>query len=152
MVIQKWELSEYERGYMESVLDAEGYIGITRHCNYSERIYYQPDVSVVNTNVSFLQKIGEICRDGGSICQISEETEKHKAVYKYSLTHEAIPVILSQLDLVIKEDQKQAVLDLITLIHARRGYKLSSEQAEWRKSLWQYCKRLNKKGPSIVKA
>lgn len=138
----KWELEDYERGYLEAVIDADGRIGISRSRDHSFAI----KAGVQNTCVELLRKVKLLCRDEGTIGITAYPSEtREKTVYEFCMYARTVEKVLPQLRLVVKERQRVLALEMRDRINNYKSFPLSHEEIQARVELWEECKELNKK-------
>jgi hypothetical protein len=98
-------LSDYQRGYIEGLIDGEGCI--SRSAN-------RWMLTIKNTNVNILLKAQAII--GGAICSHSSR-ETEKSSWGLHLRHSALLALLPQITLIEKESRRQECLkDLLQIV------------------------------------
>lgn len=149
-------LTDYEKGFLEAAVDGEGTISLYRNhnrCWHSQRGFqWTPYVALTNTNLSFLQKIKEICGGGRLYLRASRNPLRNqKALHIYEMNRGIMRGILPQLSLVVKEKQRRLLLEALGLaIHG--GTSNPSIQEKQRLNdkrlgdIYKQVKVLNKRG------
>lgn len=141
-------LTEYERGFLEAAIDADGCIGIWVRKpvdnDHRRRLKsrWRPYVIVTNTNLAFLEKIKSICGNRGFIRKSTYRKARQrnwKDGYAYVLTIEAMREILPQLHLTIKEERRLLCLEFLELTKSDVPLQKLHE-------LYLKMRRLNKRG------
>ena len=102
------KFSDYERGFIEGVLDSDGSITLKRRGNsYSG---YSPivRVSFSNNSKEFLGKVRRILGCGHKLTQ-----KKGEKCYKFALGQTNSKELLEQIKLVVKEGRRKVGLKLI---------------------------------------
>ncbi|KKM00056.1 hypothetical protein LCGC14_1808230 [marine sediment metagenome] len=118
------ELNHYERGFIEGFLDADGCVGISKvkRATSKRGYFYRVTVHFYNTNEELLGKIRDILDIDHNILQ--------GATCKLiSLGHTATEELLSQINLVAKEEKRKLALQMIEAIKNRNSHKHSTYQA-----------------------
>lgn len=114
--MEYFELNDYEKGYLEAVIDAEGCIGLyrhIRHTGYGKGYTWEAVVSVANTRTEILKIVKSICRDKGCISASSEPQCLRGKSYNYRIPVEIVRIILPQLGFAMKERQKELLLEAL---------------------------------------
>lgn len=109
-------LSDWQRGWLEAAIDGEGTICIARHIRAEYRYgeYYQPHVSIANTNRDFVECALMIC-GCGRVRSCVPHNKEVKESFIYAMPASAMRDILPKLSLIIKERQKNLILELLTI-------------------------------------
>ena len=151
--------TDYEKGYLEASIDAEGFLSLTRKRYNDNYISYQLIMGWTNTKKEFLQKIKKILNIPNNISINNYEDKNRNTTYVLHISDaETLVNILSQLKLVIKERQREIFLKLAPLIirgKLKTAVKLRRERQHiFEKYYWE-MKKLNVKGrrecPSCLK-
>ena len=149
-------LVNYEKGFVEASLDAEGTVALYRnhnkHWDCERGFHWIPHVSIVNTNLEFLRKIKEICGGGRLYLKARRNLLRNqKALYIYEMNRGVMKCLLPQLSLVIKEKQRQLLIEALNLIihggnsseHIRQIQLLNDKRLE---EIYIEMRLLNKRG------
>lgn len=151
----RYNLTDYEKGFLEGAIDAEGSIGLGKNhgsgYRYLKGFRWAPFVVVVNTETKFLDKIKGICGGGSIFNRYKKQHEGWKPCYVYQMNCTIMRIILPQISLVIKEEQRQLLLEALSLfIHGGsrrkelRGMKtLNDERLQ---QIYEEMRLLNKRG------
>lgn len=116
-------LTDYERGFLEGAIDAEGMLTLRRLKSTRYKVGHQFAVmgSIDNTNIEFLQKIKLLIGDG-SICLHQRYSNKnYKDSYRYQFTRSTLRWMLPQLKLIVKEKQRLIVLEALQMVNGHKG-------------------------------
>jgi len=110
------KLTNYEKGYLEGLIDGEGCISLTqRNSGYS---VVRPEVVISNTNLKLINKVKKIT--GGNISTMYHKNPKHKTCYSLKFTSKIMKEILPQLRLVIKEHKRKTILKILVILKKRQ--------------------------------
>ena len=111
------ELSDYERGYIEAFLDTDGTLGA--YMGYQQyKNSLSPNLAIridfINTDIKILEKVIEIIGPG----RISENEnngnfKSTKPIFRLMYTIKVADWLLPQLELVIKDDKRRAIMEVI---------------------------------------
>jgi len=114
-------LSDYEKGFLEATIDGEGTVSL--YCNHNKSwssyrgFSWVPFVAVSNTNLGFLEKVKEICGGGRLYLKTRKNPPRNqKAQYIYEMNRGVMRHILPQISLVIKEKQRQLLMEALGLL------------------------------------
>ena len=115
-------LSDYERGFIEGVIDGEGSISLYKYKRKDRKRGWGFDIRVQigNTNKRLLEKVKEAC-DGGSVYEAGI-TSAGKTFYMYLMPRSLIRNIFPQLELVVKEEQRILLLEALYLLKKHSSY------------------------------
>lgn len=145
-----WELSDYERGQLEMLIDGEGCIGFKKIKRVKSRRGHTWGVYVMITNTSYdlLERAKEIC-GGGAINLVKgkareEAGDRWKDSYYYQIPIRVQRFILPQLSLIVKEEQRLLALEVLSILHAGKDH--SDHDEELLEVIYQDIKELNRKG------
>ena len=111
------KFNQYEKGYLECSIDAEGFLCITRNDRHNGHYGYELVLGWTNTKIEFLQKIKEILNIHNKIGVHNYRKGNQNPTFILHISDSKILIeILSQLKLVLKEGQRQIFLKLAPLI------------------------------------
>jgi hypothetical protein len=141
-------LTSYERGFLEAALDSEGYIGLYKrpsNTRYRKRTFtWHLEVGISNTNVYFLEKIRGIVGNGGVSIHQNNKSGNAKPAWSYRFEHSRLRVLLPQLRLVVKEQQRLLAIEFLALVNEHRPrYTPNDNRIE---EIWKQLRALNKRG------
>jgi len=142
-------LSDYNRGYLEMAIDCEGNLSLTKDkSDTAKRGYtWRPRVMVTNTNLKLLEALKDISGGLGKIILSRGQKGNYKAVYYWYLRPSEQRVILPQLSLTIKEEQRILLLDALLLLEENRySSSRSSKNDAGLEQIYLDLKKLNGKG------
>jgi hypothetical protein len=146
-------LTEREIGFLEGVLDSEGYIGLTKYRSRGIAYYagcrYVPIVFVSNTNLGFLEKVRELSGGNGSIIplkSLAAQYPKRKLIYTWKMVRSVMRSVLSQLQLIVKEEQRLLLIDALGILEEKKYKHLTQYDIIRLDTIYQDMKRLNKRG------
>ncbi len=111
-------LTDYERGWLEALIDSEGCIYFNVG-NFQERyLRWRATVQVGNKNRELLEKALRIVGSGS----LNSYNPKGNRNYAWQLTWHAatVRVLLPQLDLIVKREQKRLILVALEILEERR--------------------------------
>jgi len=137
-------LSEWQKGWLESAIDGEGTVTASRRISaqYKWGEYYQPIVSVGNTSRDYVECVRMICGDKGRIYPHNQKN--HRVWFEYRFPASVIRCILPQLSLIIKEEQRRLVLELLEIQTGHNtGNKLTFEETRRMREIYEKIKSLN---------
>lgn len=157
-------LSAYERGWMEAFIDGEGSLSLCygrQKTSPRPRIDIRIDIS--NTNLEILKRAQQIW-GGGSISTFEYTDGNRKRQYRLSCRSTIIREILPQLNLIVKREQKNLILEALSLIDrggkgSRKGFQGGKMRPLWKDIRFAEIKlklnTLNKRGrkttsPNII--
>lgn len=110
VVKQLKELSDYERGWIEAIIDGEGCLDLIKDrsgCFIRMRVH--------NTDIRLTKKAEMICKSGSTHRTSAKGNRKDQ--YEYSLIGKELFSLLSQINLIVKEHQQELL---------KQAYKLYS--------------------------
>ena len=151
--MREWtdNLSDYDRGWVEALIDSEGSFTISRQVNkgkYRAGMTWKVRLNIGNTNREFLLRAQNLI--GGTIQTIGRKNPNHKTAYELQLYSSGLRVLLPQIQLLVKEKQRLAFLEILSILKQRRmngrGRPIVDKMDEL-KELIQSVKQLNKRGP-----
>lgn len=134
-------LTNYERGWLEALIDGEGCLEVRAEKTKNGERYYCR-LKIGNTCRPLMEKAKEICGEG----QISVYVRPHprRVSYTFSLSHRALRRILPQLSLIVKETQQDCVLKALKLLeHNPRRARRSIKKRTVLTNLAKICKSAN---------
>lgn len=119
------KLNDYERGFIEGFLDADGYISLSKRRKSSMKPKYKRAPAIVvgfcNTNIDVLKKIRQIIGVDKKFT-----VKKPKGTYKESYTYVLISFdainLLKQVSLVVKEETRLKALELHEYVQSIGGH------------------------------
>jgi len=125
--------SDYERGFLEALIDGEGNLGILKN--------HAPMIAITNTSYHFLYKAGIII---GENVEIKRGTptrvrpENHKAFYRLRIFgQKEVENILSQINLLVKRKQQDLILQALSLLREKSpDYRLRLEAIRKEMVIW----------------
>lgn len=135
------ELSEWEKGWVAGIIDAEGCLTIRKHRRGTKYIEYCPVLTVTNTSLKLSSKLQRTIGTGYLYNHDKRRKPQHKGTLRYELDSKGLRVLLPQIELVIKERQRVLLLEALK--------KLGVEDRQGRERLeqiYQEVRRLNKRG------
>ena len=100
-------LTEYEKGFLEGAIDADGCITITKVSQKRVKWGWTPQISlqVDNNNYLYLQKIKNIIGEGTI-------THRHEKTWSYRLYKYGCKRLFPQIKLIVKEKRRQHSLKI----------------------------------------
>lgn len=139
------ELSDYERGFLEGVIDGEGCIGLYKKKRDNPKGFsWIVTVKISNTNKAFLEKAKMICGNKGAISLCSPAFNATRDFYDYRIPVDTCKVILPQLRLIIKEEQRLLMIDALYYLRQQRWWTKRSDYDVYLEQISVDIKRLNK--------
>lgn len=137
--IAKW--TDYDRGWLSAAIDGEGHISLTkeRRPHFTAGHTYISKVGISNTSLAFLEHARDLVGAGalnfnGSGCG--------NLVFRPRI----VRLILPELVFIIKERQKEIVLEAIRICARRTGRGIGGRSAyeiERLEELWREMRMLN---------
>jgi len=161
MVDFNFNLTEREKGWLEGIIDGEGYLAFLLNKNKKSKNGYVWVIylSVTNTNLKICEKVLQIFSHegykGGNITNKNMKNPKHKKAYCFMSRQFALEKILSQIKLVSKERQRELVLKGLEMLKefrngehwmARDGNGRPKEIENEMLKMYEEMKILNKRG------
>jgi hypothetical protein len=157
--MENHKLSEREIGWLEGIIDGEGYLGIlkSKAKKCKEGFYWNVKLSIANTNLEICKKTQNLFSKydyvGGSITKQTPKIKNSKVIYIFNAKIGAIRNILPLLHLIVKERQRQILLEALDVkekyriseIYGKGGGRPSDIEKKM-ETLYQETKTLNKKG------
>jgi hypothetical protein len=137
------QLTDYERGFLEGLIDGEGYFILSLKNRGVTAL-----VGISNTCLPFLEKAKSIL-GGGRIDQSKKGKPNSRPVYHLIISSNILRWLLPQLRLVVKESQRLVMLQALDVLASRRGGKARWHGKETWKEIEQLVlrmKELNRKG------
>jgi len=137
------KLTDRQIGYFAGIIDADGYISITRS-RTKARDYYAPIMGVTNTNMFLIQR----CMDTfkfGRFHAGKRNNPNHKTKLVYNIASvKGVKQILTQIvdELTIKKDRAKIVLEFIKIKEEKKGFYTDPREIE----LFEEIRRLNRRG------
>jgi hypothetical protein len=114
------KLSEYQKGFIEGMLDGEGCISLCRPKKKNSYLVLHPEIKITNTNFEILDKIADMINNECSIYKRKTYSKKHKPCYLLRVRSDAAYQILSQIKLVIKENKRKIMLKVFKILKKRQ--------------------------------
>jgi len=109
------QLTDYERGFIEGVIDSEGSITLNKKVLMlrKNKRGWTPNIrlEIANNSLEFLGKIQEIL--GTNIKPVSKKGSRN---YKIALRHKVIRELFPQICLIIKENRRLLTLELLSTL------------------------------------
>lgn len=119
-------LNEYERGYIEAFLDADGCISVYRNKKDCDRSRPRVEVGFYNNNLAVLEKISSILGISANIYK--KEVNRVNPSYTLKVTKKAEQYeLLKQLNLVVKEERRKIALRVLEFDNFGRNTQELSE-------------------------
>lgn len=116
--IMRKTLTDYERGWLEALIDGEGCISFKKEPRRHIRRGYLWRVFLIiaNTNRDIIYRARELIGGGKVILKKSYHNPKYRDVYSLEVGHTFLTHILPQLRLIVKERERQLALEAIRLV------------------------------------
>jgi len=137
-------LSDYERGWLEALIDSEGCIGL---CKIKMRRLdrgstWDTYAVIFNSNKNLLEKAMAILKTNCRIDVVQQGNSK--PVYRLHLNRNCITALFPQIQLIAKETQRQLLLEAIDLISEHQPhYTVNYIRLT---QIYEEMKKLNKRG------
>lgn len=145
-----WDL-DYKVGYftgsLEKAIDGEGNICLSR-CKdrkYLRGYRYVPIVAIANTSEEWVEHIREFVGEG-KIAYRKLRGGNRKDCYIYYMTRGAMRDILPNLQLIVKEKQKQLLLEALSIIKSYDKRQHLDDAWNRLDEIYDEMKKLNKRG------
>ena len=143
-------LNDYEKGYLEAMIDGEGMLTVmvSRSKAYKCGFQFSPACSISNTDMKLLDKIKEVSGDGGSIQlhQRYRPEKNYKESYIYRMGRHQMRWLLPQLKLTAKEDQRKLVLEALEITKGHKGLGNGLTKAQEMVNVVNKIRTLNQRG------
>ena len=151
------KLGEYERGWIEALIDGEGCLTIARKKSPTNRSGYTlaPILRVSNTCIALLERAKAVCLGRGCVSNYNKQKayQARKPCYDYIITGNTLRWLLPQIRLIVKEKQRQLLLESLEIrakvVYNKRGLRQSpynDGDLLRLNELKEEVSRLNKKG------
>lgn len=120
---ESFVLTDYERGFLEALIDGEGSISLIKHNKKKLRrgFAWHCSVAIGNDNRKLLEKAQRICHGG----HLNPEYGTH---YTLQLGIKVMKEILPQLDLIVKREQSILILWAIELLHTQGSHHTPNDE------------------------
>jgi hypothetical protein len=123
------QLTDYERGFIEGVIDSEGSITLNKNklMLRKSRRGWTPNIrlEIVNNSLDLLNKIQRIL--GTNITPV---LKKGTRCYKIALRHSVLRELFPQISLVIKENRRLLALELMNTLRVGINKYTNSDEYE----------------------
>jgi len=151
-------ITEIEKAYMAGIIDGEGHIGITKYKTKprngrKERMQYDFNVSIVNTNLNLITYLLEKLRNNNIKFCVMQRKEKlilnHKLIYVIQISDFQAENFLKIIYpyLVAKKEQADVAFEFRkTFIKNWGRTKVPQNLMEKREECFQKMKELNRRG------
>ena len=113
------KLTQYEKGFLEGIIDGEGCISL-----YKPKSGYaciKPEFTIGNTNIRLLKKVKNIIK-GGTIQYAVNRNKKYKKFYNLKISPNIMRYILPQLKLIEKEHKRKLMLKILPILQDRHQW------------------------------
>ncbi len=115
-VLNVLHLTDRDRGWLEGVLDSEGYIGVYKINDKRKPsgFYWRRRIEVSNTCLPFMEKICEILNIPKNKIRIKKNywnKKRGKNIYRLEIPVKIAKEILPELKLIVKEKQRRLYLE-----------------------------------------
>ena len=142
------ELTDYARGFVESAIDSEGNLSLIAHIRTGSGVLqYLPTLAVANTSREWLEAIKGMTGIG-HIYYDSYSKGNRKNIWRWKVVKQVdLKSLLSQIGLIIKEQQRLLLLECLYILPRHRGaYRLSELDKVQLGIIYEQMRILNKKG------
>jgi hypothetical protein len=131
-------ISERDTGFLEGMIEGEGYIGLNKAKNIDCKRGFQwkPILSISNDSLEILHKLKKICDGGYFISKYGKKRE-------FRLSSNKLREILPKLSFVNKRKQATLILKALKLLETNR-YRKNSERSFNDKELERIHKEIKK--------
>lgn len=138
----------YSDGYLAGIIDGEGSIGLY-NCKGRES-NWRPLLTITNTSLEMIESMRDIC-GGGSIRCSSSIKDNEKPIYIYTMSSNLMRKILPNLTLIIKERQRELILEALEILgHIRNQYSKNYQERLRIEEIASELRVLNKRGKTVV--
>ncbi len=139
-------LSDYEKGWLEALIDGEGSLSLNfKKQKTSLRPGLDCRISISNINLELLERAKNII--GGGHIHLRKGKNNRRDSYVYSCSHTLIRNILPQLNLIVKKEQKEILLSALSLMTQKgspKGYFSAPLRPKWKDNkLLRLKKKIN---------
>ena len=116
-------LSDYEKGFLEGIIDADGCVSLYKKRYYKDKGHgsakrgWTPSIKVMiaNNSIELLQKIQNIINEKGMIAEKRKKGYK-KINYELRYSHDVCRWLLPQLRFIVKEERRILALKILSHI------------------------------------
>lgn len=118
------KISSYERGYLEGIIDGEGTITVVKNKSPKYKCGFQFSVKcyISNTDMKLLQHIQKIIGSGSIVMHQKHRPEKnYKTSFRYQMPVKAMRILLPQLSLITKEEQRLLAIKALSHLSGHKG-------------------------------
>ena len=151
--ITRWKLSKEELAYIAGIIDADGYLGISRNTTKKQRQRspkYQSEICVINTDKRLMDWFEK--RVGGLVNARIVYGKNDKVSYRWRIKESCHPDFLKMIIpcLVIKQRQAELIVEYWSKktksYRQGRKWQMPDEEKELRAHYHQELKKLNARG------
>lgn len=143
---ESMQISERNLGWLEGIIDGEGYIGIWKAKNsWSRRGFtYQCIITIANTNKAIIDTAHRLIGGGSILVDKRFHNTKWKDAFRLQVGPTVLRGLLPNLKLVAKERQRQILSEALDLISQHRNRHTPHDKRL--KELYDEIRTLNKRG------
>lgn len=142
------ELSEPQKSWVAALIDGEGTIGVWKEVRLGNKsgVRYRAVVQVSNSNMQLLETFQVCVRGYAHRKGRKQQNPHHKPVFGVTVSRRAVQSLLEQIKpfLVAKRQQAEVALEFCRVMEATPMR--ASINHDVFESLYQECKRLNRRG------
>lgn len=133
------KISERDLGLLEGLIDGEGSLYLTKNENR-----WVPYLTISNTNLTLLEKVKEII--GFGWIRKLRNVQGRRTIWSYNATSGVLRALLPKVRLIVKEKQRQLILEACDFLRDQMGAGHYSKHNERLENIQQQLKELNKRG------
>lgn len=112
------KLTQYEKGFLEGLIDSEGCICLYKNKTRYNTITTIPSLTISNINLKFLLKAKKIVKYG-TIKQ--QKLESGNIIYEYNISPNGMRYLLPSLKLIVKEQDRKNILKVLKILDKKHG-------------------------------
>ncbi len=135
------EWCDYYKGWIEALIDGEGNLSLIKEKrpHFTAGCTYRPELAIGNKSLPLLEQ-AQLVIGAGAISARSKD-----GLYALHVTANALRDFLPQITLIVKEQQRENLLDALNVLsrHAGRSSPRTPTELTQLKNLWTYNRYLN---------
>jgi len=148
------ELTDYERGYLEAIIDGEGSIYISiDYRNREHRIKRGYTVTIrciiSNNDINLLNKVKNIIGSGNVVKKHGSGIYKNNINYEVRFNHDVQRWLLPQLNLIVKKERQKLAIQLLETLKYKNQYNNSYKNEKLIHTL--VCKWMDMRNKKLAK-
>lgn len=142
-------LTDYERGWLEALIDGEGSLGMhkLRTSKAKRGFCWVCNLEIVSTCLELLEIAQKFVGAGRIDVKKEPRNSRWKPSYHLVICPNDMRALLPRLQLVAKEGQRQLLIEALDLVADHRFFASKSKNDARLEEIYQELHLLNRKGP-----